>query len=203
VDDDSFPLVMSSYPNISYYGGFESDQLYTSQMVSDIVSYAAKLGIRVVPEFDNPGHVRAIGNDPDFISSILCFKKDWAYNVPNGGYKIKGGPPTGVLDPSSNKTYDLLQGLFNDYKALFPDNMIHLGGDEVLQSCFNENPLLKDFMAEHNLISYDDLIVFHMQKTRVMLENTDANKKALYWSNEDTFYQKYKAGDVLVYWGHS
>jgi hexosaminidase len=67
--------------------------------------------------------------------------KDWASTVP-GAYKINGGPPTGVLDPSYTKTYELLQGIFTDFQNLFPDNMIHLGGDEVLQSCFDENPAL-------------------------------------------------------------
>jgi hexosaminidase len=108
-------------------------------MINDIVSYAEKLGIRVIPEFDNPGHTRAIGFDPYFLDTIRCFNKDWAYSVPDG-YRINGGPPTGVLDPSNNKTYELLAGIFKDFNTLFKDNMIHLGGDEVLQSCFNENP---------------------------------------------------------------
>jgi hypothetical protein len=40
--------------------------------------------------------------------------KDWPNNVP-GAYKIKGGPPTGVLDPSLDKSYELLQAIFTDF----------------------------------------------------------------------------------------
>ena len=94
------------------------------------------MGIRVVPEFDNPGHVRAVGNDPYFNEIIRCFDKDWASTVKPDGFRVKGGPPLGVLDPSFNKTYELIAGLFQDLNETFPDNMIHLGGDEVFPSCF-------------------------------------------------------------------
>ena len=73
--------------------------VYTIDMMNDIVSYATNLGIRVIPEFDNPGHVRSIGLDPEFSHLVRCFNKDWPYTVPNS-YEIKGGPPTGTLDPS-------------------------------------------------------------------------------------------------------
>jgi len=167
------------------------------------VSYANGLGIRVVPEFDNPGHVRAVGFDPLFRNLTLCFMRDLPNNVP-GAYKINGGPPTGVLDPSWNETYQLLEGIFTDFSTKFHDDMIHLGGDEVLQSCFNENPDLKaKFMKDLNLNTYNELVVYHMNKTRDLLTKVNKSKRALYWSNEDTFYQKYQEGDILVYWGVS
>jgi hexosaminidase len=85
----------------------------------------------VVPEFDNPGHTRAVGFDEKFNKAIRCFMRDWSNNVP-GAYRINGGPPTGVLDPSYNETYELLEGIFTDFNSSFPDNMVHLGGDEVM-----------------------------------------------------------------------
>lgn len=50
--------------------------------------------------------------------------------------------------------------------SLFPDNMIHLGGDEVDTSCFNENPYIQEFMRERNLTSYEDLVNLHMSTVR-------------------------------------
>ena len=105
-------------------------------MVKEIVRDCESLGIRIIPEIDNPGHTRAIGNDPDFENITLCFQKDGPSTVP-GAYMVKGGPPTGVLDPSNNKTYDLLRGIITDLNTSFPDSYIHLGGDEVKDSCFN------------------------------------------------------------------
>jgi hypothetical protein len=72
-----------------------------------------------MPEFDNPGHTRAIGLDPYFRDIVRCFNStSYSYNVP-GAYKIKTGPPPGVLDPSMAKTYDLLDGIFKTFNSNF------------------------------------------------------------------------------------
>lgn len=118
------------------------------------------MAIRVVPEFDNPGHVRAVGTDPAFADAVRCFNTDLAYPVPNA-YTVNGGPPTATFDPSYDKVYELIDGILTDLSILFPENMIHLGGDEVDKTCFDENTNLKTWMTEHGIASYDDLVVYH------------------------------------------
>jgi hexosaminidase len=202
VDDDSFPMVLDSYPDIAANGAFSSDRIYSKAMMADVVSYASKLAIRVIPEFDNPGHVRAVGLDPAFKDIVRCFGKDWANTVPNA-YKIIGGPPTGVLDPSYDLTYELLTGILTDMDSIFPDSYVHLGGDEVFTSCFNENPDIINYMNENGIKDYSGLLIFYFAKVRDMLTGINSQKKAIYWSNEDTFYMRYQAGDILMYWGES
>jgi len=58
-------------------------------------------------------------------------------------------------------------------------------------------------MMDHGIASYQALITWYLNKTRGILTNVNSNKTALYWSNEATFYMRYKAGDVLVFWGNS
>ena len=145
VDDESFPMECELFPELAQYGGFKKGQTDSRQDMLDAVEYAATLAIRVIPEFDNPGHTRAVGFAPEFKEIVRCFNKDWAFTVPNA-YKIKGGSPTGVLDPSYSKTFDLIRGLFVEFGEIFPDTFLHLGGDEVLTSCYNENPNIKSFM---------------------------------------------------------
>jgi hexosaminidase len=55
-------------------------------------------------------------------------------------------------------------------------------------------------MKNYGLSNYQDLVVFYMQKARDMLAAINPNKQALYWSNTDTFYQRYRPQDILVYW---
>lgn len=113
--------------------------MYSKNDVKSIVEHAGRLGVRVIPEFDNPGHVRSIGLDPTYREAIRCFSKDWTYSL-SGAYRIRGGPPTGAFDPSYPVVYDILSSILSEYNTDFPDGMVHLGGDEVLTSCYNENP---------------------------------------------------------------
>ena len=75
-------------------------------------------------------------------------------NYPVEGYKINGKPRSGMLDPSNNKTYELTQGILSELNTLFPDNMVHLGGDKGDLSCYDENPKIQEFMGLRNLTSY-------------------------------------------------
>ncbi len=140
VDDDSFPWMLKSFPNVTLNGAFTADQVYNISTIKDIVKYAEALAIRVVPEFDNPGHVRAVGFDPYFNEIVRCFNTDFGSRIRPDGLRIVGGPPSGALDPSINKTFELLEGIFNDINDIFIDNMVHLGGDEINPTCFDENP---------------------------------------------------------------
>ena len=79
LDDDSFPLELEAYPNVTKNGAFSAEQTYSKADVLDIVNYAANLAIRVIPEFDNPGHARSVGFDASLHDAIRCFNKDWPW----------------------------------------------------------------------------------------------------------------------------
>jgi hexosaminidase len=114
-----------------------------------------------------------------------------------------GTPLSAPLDPSMDKTYEFISGILKDLNDQFPDSLIHLGGDEINQTCYDENPGIKDFMAKRNISTYNDLIISHMNKVRQMVTKLNPKKRAIYWSDPDTFYQKYQKGDILMYWGRS
>ena len=109
-DDDSFPIDIPKYPNLVKNSAFSAGEVYTTDAVKDIVAFAQTLAIRVIPEFDNPGHTRAVALDPYFKEVALCFDKYETWEVPGYG-KIKGGPPLSVLDPTKQKTYDLIAAI--------------------------------------------------------------------------------------------
>ena len=119
----------------------------------------------MVPEFDNPGHSRAVGLDPYFRDIVRCFDDTNLYTV-QGAYKIRGKPHTSVMDPSYEKTYELIQGVFAEMNRLFPEDLIHLGGDEVNPKCFDENPDLQRWMNQHNIANYSELVNAHFVKAR-------------------------------------
>jgi hexosaminidase len=139
VEDESFPLALNSFPTLSFYGGYQADQIYTREAVKQVIDYAHRYAIRVIPEFDNPGHTRSIGFDPYFKDIVRCFGNTDVYNL-TGAYEINGSPDSSSLDPTYDKTYELIQGVYSELNELFPGLYIHLGGDEVDLSCYDENP---------------------------------------------------------------
>lgn len=58
-------------------------------------------------------------------------------------------------------------------------------------------------MKDRNISTYNELVIFHQTKAREVLSKVNPSKTALYWSNEPTFYQRFKDDDILVYWGLS
>lgn len=151
VDDPSFPWVSKTYPELSGKGAFNAaNHVYSPQDVSDIIEYARYRGIRVMPEFDTPGHTQSWGKGhPEVLTK--CYSGD----KPNG--------VLGPMDPSKKETFTFLSKLFAEINYTFPDHYIHLGGDEVSFSCWHSSPVIKEFMIKNNITMYSQLEAFYMQ----------------------------------------
>ncbi|KAK9799837.1 hypothetical protein WJX73_007713 [Symbiochloris irregularis] len=135
VDDQSFPFVSERLPLLSLFGAFSPEHVYTPDDVRDVVAFARARGIRVVPEFDTPGHTLAWGKGyPDLL--VDCCD---AQGQPTGA--------KGPMNPARNGTYTLLWSLLREVVERFPDAYLHLGGDEVPFDCWQSNPEVRDWMA--------------------------------------------------------
>ncbi len=76
-------------------------------------------GVRVVPELDTPGHASSWGKAPQNKNVACTF---------GHGYM-------GPLDVSLEETYKLVKEVFAEIIDIFPDPILHLGGDEVVLTC--------------------------------------------------------------------
>ncbi|KAL1444345.1 hypothetical protein MTO96_029907, partial [Rhipicephalus appendiculatus] len=102
-------------------------------------------------EFDTPGHTRSWGEAfPEILTT--CYK---------GMEPFALGP----IDPSTNATYAFLKELFAEVADVFPEQYIHLGGDEVSFNCWKSNPNITDFMEQIGIPGdYNKLEEFYIQR---------------------------------------
>ncbi|XP_072167087.1 beta-hexosaminidase subunit alpha-like isoform X1 [Diadema setosum] len=163
VDDQSFPYESAAYPVMSQKGAFDQHHIYTRENVKAVIEYARLRGIRVMPEFDTPGHTQSWVSIPNLLTP--CYNE----KGPTGQY--------GPVDPTVDSNYDFLKTFFTEVTDLFPDKYVHMGGDEVNFACWRSNPNITAFMKEHKFgTDYSKLEEYYEQK----LLNIMADLKAGY-----------------------
>ncbi|CAM1373895.1 beta-N-acetylhexosaminidase [Tenacibaculum xiamenense] len=167
-DDQGFRFKSDTYPKLHELG---SDGLYyTKPQIRDIVSYANKRGIRVVPEIDVPGHATAILAAYPELGS-----KD--------GYDYKIERFSGVFHPTLNpinpKVYTFLDNLFAEIVPLFPDVYFHIGGDENEGKHWDENHEIQKFKNKKGFKNNHDLQTYFNIKLQKILAKYD--RKLMGW----------------------
>lgn len=107
------------------YGGY-----YTQEQMKDIVAYAAKLGIIVIPEIDLPGHMMGVlAGYPEL-------------GCTGGPYEVwtTWGVSEKVLCPGKEEMFTFLEDVFTELMDIFPSEYIHIGGDECPKSEWEKCP---------------------------------------------------------------
>jgi hexosaminidase len=133
-ENQGFRVESKKFPKLQEMG---SDGLYyTRAEIRDLIAYAHDRGIRVIPEFDMPGHSTA-----------------WFVGYPElasapGPYAIerKWGVFDPAMDPTRESTYKFLDKFIAEMADLFPDQFFHIGGDEVNGKQWDANPKIQEFM---------------------------------------------------------
>jgi hypothetical protein len=134
VDDQSFPYQSDQLPELSQAGAFSSKEVYTAGDIDEIVQYGKSRGVRIVPEFDMPGHTASWGlSHPELLTT--CGDIDTT--------------TSGPMDPTKESTFSLIWQLLREVSTRFPDSQIHIGGDEVDFACWSSNKEILHWMEEH------------------------------------------------------
>jgi hexosaminidase len=157
-EDQGFRMESRAFPKLT---GLGSDGLfYTQEQAREIVSYAHDRGIRVVPEFDMPGHTSAwfVGY-PDLASAPGPFHIEREFGVFDP-----------VMDPTRESTYKFLDTFIAEMAAIFPDHFMHIGGDENNGVEWKANSRIQTFMREHNLQDTAALQNYFNQRLLKILE---------------------------------
>ncbi|GMH60643.1 hypothetical protein TrST_g7542 [Triparma strigata] len=131
-DTESFPSGSDLFPELAEKGAYTyPDASYSVQDLKGIVSYAYNRGIRVMPEWDVPGH------------------GSWGKGKPE--VTILDGSCSNTLDPTNPYVYTFLHSFLTEMADIFPDANLFLGGDEVDTSCFTSSPTVSKWMDDNSI----------------------------------------------------
>ena len=190
-ENQGFRIESKKFPKLQEMG---SDGLYYTQAeVRDLIAYARERGIRVVPEFDMPGHSTA-----------------WFVGYPElasgpGPYQIERqwGVFDPAMDPTKEETYKFLDKFIGEMAGLFPDQFFHIGGDEVNGKEWDANPKIQAFKQAHGLKDNDDLQAYFNQRVQKIVAKH--GKTMLGWDEilrpdlpKDIVIQSWRGPDSLA-----
>ncbi len=148
-DNEGFRTESKKFPKLTEDGS--NGSYYTQAEMREFIAYAHDRGVRVVPEFDVPGHSRS-----------------WLVGYPElasgpGPYTLVSTADP-VMDPTQEATYKFLNKFIGEMAGLFPDAYFHIGGDEVNGAQWNANPQIQSFIRAHGMKNNQDLQAYFNQR---------------------------------------
>lgn len=218
-NDQGWRIEIKKYPKLTEVGAFRDSSeinhfgsdiydgkphggFYTQEDIKEIVDYASKRHITIVPEISMPGHASAaIASYPWLGTSGKQIK------VPG-----KFGVHYEVLNVSDPKVLQFLDDVTNEVIALFPGQVFHIGGDEVKYDQWKASPAIRSYMAKKGLKTPAELQIYFTNEISNMLASKGkrmmgwneitGDKLHEYQSSEDTkdVAQELAKGTIVHFW---
>jgi len=196
-EHQAFRVESKVFPKLHELGA--RGEYYTQEDIREVVAFARDRGIRVVPEFDVPGHAT---------SYLVGYPELGAMPGP---YVLQDnyGLATAVMDPSKEGVYQFLDQFIAEMAELFPDPYLHIGGDEVDFSDWDRNPSIVEFKAKNKIENNHDLQAYFNQRMEQILSkhgkkmvgwdeitNPNLSKDIVVqsWRDQKTLFQAVKGG---------
>jgi hexosaminidase len=181
-EDQGFRVESKKFPKLHQLGS--DGNYYTQDQIRDIIAYARDHGIRVVPEFDIPGHSTSwLVGHPELGSAP-------------GPYSIERRPGIfePALDPTREEVYKFLDTFLGEMAALFPDEYLHIGGDENEGKQWDRNPAIQAFMQKKGIKNNHELQAYF--NTRLLKILQKHGKKMIGW---DEIFQPGLPKDIVIH----
>lgn len=147
------------------YGGY-----YTQEEIEEIVEYAKKRYITVIPEIEMPGHTSEVfAAYPEFACT------EGPFHVKPGGY----WPITDIFCAGKEETFEFIENVLTEVMELFPSEYIHIGGDEANKARWKECPLCQKRIREEGLKDENELQSYFIRRIEKFL--ISKGKKLIGW----------------------
>lgn len=182
-DDQGFRIESRTHPELHAQGS--DGQYFTQKEISELLACAHARGIRIVPEFDLPSHATSwTVSHPELASAP----------GPHVLYRRWG--TFAALDPTNEALYPLLDDFLGEMAGLFPDDYLHIGGDENDGVQWNANPRIREFIGKHGLGGCEGLQAwFNRRLGEIILRH---GKRLVGW--DEILHPDLPRDDVIQTW---
>ena len=169
-----------------YEDGVYGPYAYTADDIREVIAYAKARHVRIVPEVDFPGHSRgALKAYPE----LLCFKP--------GSADAPKGAVANVFCLGNDRSLQLFDDVFETVCDLFPDEVVHIGGDEVDKTNWKSCPKCRARMEALGLTDVNQLQSWQMNRTADLLAKR--GKRVIGW-DEMILDGKAPAKSIVMSW---
>ncbi|MBN2326500.1 MAG: beta-N-acetylhexosaminidase [Candidatus Omnitrophica bacterium] len=174
-DDQGWRIEIKKYPELTKVGAYRKDgdgvygDFYTQEDLREIVEYAEKRFVTIIPEFEMPGHASAaIASYPH----LSCRGE----SIP---VQTKWGIFADVFCPGKESTFEFLEGVLDEITQIFPSEFIHIGGDEAPRDRWKECPHCQKRMRENDFQQEDELQGYLIKRIAEFLASK--NRRLIGW----------------------
>ena len=155
---------------------------YRQDEIKELISFARKRGVEIIPEIDLPGHTTAV---LAAYPQLSCFGKKVEVAEEGGIYPV-------TLCPGKEETYKFLEQLLGEAAELFPGKWFHMGGDEAPDWEWSKCPCCQKKMREENLTETRQLQGYFSNRVRDIL--AEHGKSVVCW-NDSLMASNFSSGE--------
>ena len=184
-EDQGWRIEIKKYPRLTEVGAWRKETtgysktggdntphggFYTQDEAKEVVEYARRRGVTVIPEIELPGHATAaIAAYPE----LSCFP-DRSYEV-----ATSWGVKPDIFAPTAT-TFRFLEDVFTELFDIFPSPYYHIGGDEAPRDRWKESEYVQDLMKVLGMKSEDEVQIFFVQRMAKFLKE-QGGKRVIGW----------------------
>jgi len=185
-DNEAWRIEIKKYPDLALNGGYRGYNFkipplygsgydkyggyYSQEDIKELIIYAKKLNIEIMPEIDLPAHSWAL-------LEIMPELREQSSNIVSedvGSYR------NNTINPSLEKTITFLKDMLSEVSSVFSYNVIHVGVDERPSNAWEGSPAIIEFMKKNNIKSQEEYQDYYMNFLIDFLKSQ--NKRTAAWN---------------------
>jgi len=188
-DDQGWRLEIRKHPKLTEIGSKfdprfpgEISGYYSQEEIRDLVQYAARRGVTIVPEIEMPGHCLSLlavypelscaGGKDKYVIAPFLFMSD-------GDPTKEPKTPGGVVCAGNEKTFEVIEDILDEVIEMFPSEYIHIAGDECSKGYWKSCPKCQARIKAEGLANEDELQSYFIKRVAKMIQ--DKGRKVFGW----------------------